>query len=77
MIAVLGWCDGFGNDTFVVGIFDNVETAQKVCKRSYNDCPTVYVEVETNTEQYFDYDGEDVHRLFNKTKKKKKVSKRG
>lgn len=50
MIAVLGWCDGFGNDTFVVGIFDDVEIARKVCKRSYNDCPTRYVEVEKNTD---------------------------
>ena len=77
MIAVLGWCDGFGNDTFVVGIFDDVETARKVCKSSYNDCPTRYVEVEKNTDQYFDYFDDNAHPLFEKTKKKKKVSKRG
>lgn len=25
MIAVLGWCDGFGNDTYVAGIFQKLE----------------------------------------------------
>lgn len=29
MIAVLGWCDGFGNDTFVAGIFPNLTEAKK------------------------------------------------
>ena len=29
MIAVLGWCDGFGNDTFVAGIFSNLTEAEK------------------------------------------------
>ena len=75
MIAVLGWCDGFGNDTFVVGIFDDVETARKVCKSSYNGYPTVYVEIKMNTDQWFDYFGKDVHRLFDNTNKIKKFPK--
>lgn len=28
MIAVLGWVDGFGSDTSVWGIFENIEAAQ-------------------------------------------------
>lgn len=29
MIAVLGWCDGFGNDTYVAGIFPNLTEAEQ------------------------------------------------
>lgn len=32
MIAVLGWCDGFGNDTFVAGIFPNLTEAESFAK---------------------------------------------
>jgi len=28
MIAVLAWCDGFGNDTIVEGIFPTLEEAK-------------------------------------------------
>jgi hypothetical protein len=55
MIIVLGWCDGFGNDTFVWGIFDSVETARKICEKQYNGYEARYQEVELNTIQDFDY----------------------
>ena len=32
MIAVLDWTDGFGNDTYVMGIFPNLEEARKACE---------------------------------------------
>lgn len=32
MIAVLGWCDGFGNDTYVAGIFPNLKKAEEFSK---------------------------------------------
>ena len=31
MIAVLCWYDGFGNDTCVFGIYENLETAKEHC----------------------------------------------
>jgi hypothetical protein len=55
MIIVLGWCDGFGNDTFVLGIFDSIETARKKCEMECNGYETRYQEVELNTIQDFDY----------------------
>ena len=32
MIAVLGWYDGFGHDTFVAGIFPNLTEAENFSK---------------------------------------------
>lgn len=29
MIVVMGWVDGFGNDTVVLGIFENIEKAKE------------------------------------------------
>lgn len=68
MIAVLGYCDGFGNDTFVVGIFESEEKAQKCCKSSYNACETRYKSIELN--QLCDLDYYDAEPLFKKTRKK-------
>lgn len=75
MIAVIGWCDGFGNDSFIVGIFDDVKTARKICQSSYNNMPTKYAEVTINTDQYFDYFESNAHPLFDNNKKKKKMKK--
>lgn len=70
MIAILSWCDGFGNDTCVVGISNSKEEARKVFQSKYNDMETRYQEIIPNTEQWFDwYDGTP---LFSKQKRGKK-----
>lgn len=72
MIAVLEWVDGFGNDTAVMGIFDNVEAAQKVFSpypQNDSDHERRFTEIKINEEDYFDYyDGEP---LYPKKKKKR------
>lgn len=70
MIAVLGWCDGFGYDTTVLGIFDDIKTACKICGSTYNDMETRYIEVKLNEIQEFDY--YEGHKLCNNSKKKKR-----
>ena len=70
MIAVLCWCDGFGNDTCVVGIANSLQEARKNFQSEYNGHDTRYQEVIPNSEQWFDwYDGK---LLFDKTKKRGK-----
>lgn len=74
MIAVLEWCDGFGNDTIVAGIFDNVETAKKVFA-PYPECDgsheVRYIEIEMNKQTYYDYyEGKP---LYPKKKRKKRI----
>ena len=47
MIAVLGWIDGFGADTFVYGIFSSLEKARKIVpKKLYKDTEPRWVEIE-------------------------------
>ena len=55
MIIVLGWCDGFGNDSFVIGIFDSVEAAREKCDRECNGYETRYQNVVLNSIQDYDY----------------------
>ena len=70
MIAVLSWCDGFGNDTCVVGIANSLQEARKNFQSEYNHHDTRYQEVIPNSEQWFDwYDGKP---LFDKKKKRGK-----
>lgn len=45
MIVVLDWFDGFGNDTYVVGVFPNLEEARKA-----------YEPIKTNTETELRYE---------------------
>lgn len=52
MIAVYLWCDGFGNDGYLEGIYDSVETARKHYQSEDNP---VYFNVVLNTKQDFDY----------------------
>ena len=33
MIAILGWTDGFGNDTYVWGIYPTLEIAKRYAKK--------------------------------------------
>lgn len=71
MIAVLDWCDGFGNDTCMLGIYESVEIARdKVAPYGENDKfhERRYQEFNLNEEVCFDYyEAEPLHK-----KKKKK-----
>lgn len=66
MIAVLEWCDGFGNDTCVLGIYDSIETARnKVAPYGESDKyhERRYQEFDLNEEVYFDYyEAEPLHK---------------
>jgi hypothetical protein len=70
MIAVLGWTDGFGNDTYVNGIYPTLEEATKHAKIGMK-----YVEFDFG-EVYFDYyeanDFHFSHTKYPKNKKKKR-----
>lgn len=70
MIAVLSWCDGFGNDTYVMGICESKNIAQKIFKSAYMEHETRYKEIELNTECDLDY--YDAKPLFDKNISKKK-----
>jgi hypothetical protein len=70
MIAILGWQDGFGCDTCVIGIFNSVEDARKVFNKEYNEHETRYQEISLNTLQ--DFDWYDAKPLFSKNKSKKR-----
>ena len=37
MIAILGWTDGFGNDTYVWGIYPTLEIAKRYAKKELNE----------------------------------------
>ena len=69
MIAILGWQDGFGCDTCVIGIANSVEDARKVFGKEYDEHETRYQEIELNTPQ--DFDWYDAKPLFSKNKTKK------
>lgn len=76
MIAVLSWCDGFGNDTCVMGICESKDVAQKIFKSTYGEHETRYQEIDLNTECFLDY--YEAKPLFDKNtskRKKKKVDK--
>ena len=47
MYAILDWCDGFGNDTIVIGIFDDLEKARAQWGKVKN---LRYQKIELNTE---------------------------
>lgn len=49
LIAVLGWIDGFGADTYVYGIFDSLKNARKIVpKKLYQDIEPRWVEIPLN-----------------------------
>ena len=75
LIVVLGWTDGFGNDTYVYGIYDSLQTAQaKVPKRFNDDKEPRYVTVKIN-EDIFDLDWYGATPLFSSKKTKKSFKK--
>ena len=49
LIAVLGWQDGFGADTYVYGIFNSLENARKIVpKRLPGDLEPRWVKIALN-----------------------------
>ena len=72
IVVVLGWCDGFGNDTYTIGVFDSVQTArsQLVCDKD-TDHPMKYVKTQINNANTI-FDWYDAEFLFAPNKKKKK-----
>lgn len=51
LIAVLGWVDGFGADTYVYGIFNSLENARKIVpKKLYGDIEPRWVMITLNEE---------------------------
>ena len=76
MIAVLDWVDGFGSDTAVSGIFENIEQAvafvgdlEENAKKNH---PSRYEEFSFG-EVYFDYYEAKKFSAPKKTYKKKKT----
>lgn len=51
MIAVMGWVDGFGNDTVVLGIFENIEKAKEKMQ-DFKDNDIRYQEILLNEITY-------------------------
>lgn len=64
MILVYGWVDGFGNDTALLGVYDSVKTARKLCEPDLYDHELRYEETNMNEEVCFDY--YDAKPLFSK-----------
>lgn len=74
MIAVLVWCDGFGNDSAVIGVASSVLSAQQTFASEYNGHETRYQEIAINKIQYFDW--YDAIPLFDRYEKNRKSRKR-
>ena len=71
LIAVLGWVDGFGADTYVYGIFNSVENARKIVpKKLYDDKEPRY-KIITLNEEARDLDWYDAQPLFPSKKRGK------
>lgn len=71
MIAVLGWIDGFGADTQVLGIFPTLVEAEKSVGVDYKNCR--YVEFEFGKVNFDFYEAE---KFFICERKKKKPHKK-
>jgi hypothetical protein len=64
LIAVLGWVDGFGADTYVYGIFNSLENARKIVpKKLYGNMEPRWVMITLN-EEARELDWYDAHPLF-------------
>ena len=71
LIAVLGWQDGFGADTYVYGIFDSVESARNaVPHKLFDDKEPRWVSIPLNREAQ-DLDWYDAAPLFPSKRKRK------
>lgn len=72
MIAVLDWVDGFGADTYVIGIFPNLEEARKACEpiKANTDSELRYAEFQFGM---VDWDWYDATPLYPKKKKQRRT----
>ena len=68
MIAVLGWTDGFGNDTYVWGIYPTLEMA----KQYANEKGLCWVEFDFGEVDFNWYEANEFRNEKHKPKKKKK-----
>ena len=69
LVAVLGWVDGFGADTYVYGIFNSLEDARKIVpKKLYGDIEPRWVMITLN-EEAPELDWYDAQPLFPSEKK--------
>lgn len=63
MVALLGWTDGFGNDTYVHGIYPSMDEAKAHAKEGLRWVQFDYGEV--------DFDWYEANEFKDKNKKKK------
>ena len=69
MIAILGWTDGFGNDTYVWGIYPTLEVAKRYAKEGLRWVKFDFGEV--------DFDWYAANEFKNEKHKSRKKKKRG
>lgn len=71
MIVVLDWVDGFGADTYVVGIFSNLEEARKACEsiKANTETELKYEEFQFG---FVDWDWYEATPLYSKKKKRQR-----
>lgn len=72
MIAVLGWVDGFGADTQVLGIFPTLTEAEKYAGEDYENCR--YTEFEFGEVNFDFYEAKKFFACERKKKKRHKNS---
>ena len=86
MIAILGWTDGFGNDTYVWGIYPTLEIAKRYAKKELRWVEFDFGEVEYAKKELrwveFDFgevefDWYDANEFRNEKHKPKKRKKKG
>lgn len=79
MIVVFEWCDGFGNDGRLSGIYENLELARKNTPYKEDEFnPPVFFDVEINRKfDCFELDYYDGKKLFSTYGKKSKNKKKG
>jgi hypothetical protein len=70
LIAVLCWIDGFGEDTYVYGVFDSLENARNVVPKQINDHEPRY-EIITLNKTCADLDWYGAKPLFPNNNKKR------
>ena len=70
MIAILGWTDGFGNDTYVWGIYPTLEIAKRYAKKELR-----WVEFDFGEVEFDWYDANEFRNEKHKPKKRKEKKK--
>ena len=66
MIAILGWTDGFENDTYVWGIYPTLEIAKRYAKKELR-----WVEFDFGEVEFDWYDANEFRNEKHKSKKRK------